>query len=171
VVTIGFLALGAAGLLILAVSLIFGELLHLGHIDADGPFSVPAVAGFVGALGFAGSLGSLLFSGVSLSLVSGAVAGLAGAFPVGWLATRITRMLAGLNTDGTPNATSLVGLQGVVVTPVPAGGYGEVRVLLGGQPVKLNAKADAPLATGAAVFVVAAPTETSVVVVETTPIS
>ncbi|MCW2501945.1 MAG: hypothetical protein JWO79_229 [Actinomycetia bacterium] len=176
-VTIGFLVLGAVGVVVLATSLLFGELLHLGHllqlghVDADGPFSAPAVAGFLGALGFAGALGAVAAGGTGpLALALGAAAGLAAAFPTGWLAVRLTRLVSGMNTDATLTSASLVGARGIVVTPVPAAGYGEVRVLVGGQPLKLNARADGPLATGTSVFVVAMPTESSVVVVQTTPI-
>jgi len=57
-----------------------------------------------------------------------------------------------------------------VVTPIPAQGYGEVRISLGGQPVKLNARAEEPIALGAKVFVIEAPSDTSVVVEQTPPI-
>jgi hypothetical protein len=52
----------------------------------------------------------------------------------------------------------------VVVTAIPAQGYGEIRITLGGQPVKLNARAPQPVALGARVFVVEAPSDTSVIV-------
>ena len=69
-----------------------------------------------------------------------------------------------MRTDATPTRDDLVGALGVVVTPIPASGYGEVRVRLGGQPVKLNARADQPVPLGAQVFVVEAPSDTSVIV-------
>jgi hypothetical protein len=58
-----------------------------------------------------------------------------------------------------------------VVTAITDGGYGEVRITVGGQPVKLNARADGPVPLGAQVFVVAAPSDTSVVVEQTTPVN
>ena len=67
-------------------------------------------------------------------------------------------------TDPTPSRADLAGALGVVVTPIPAAGYGEVRVNLAGQPVKFNAKADRPIAAGAKIFVVEALSETSVLV-------
>ena len=75
-----------------------------------------------------------------------------------------------MRTDATPTRTDLVGRLGVVVTPIPAEGYGEVRITIGGQPVKLYAKADHPVPLGARVFVVEAPSDTSVVVEVTSPI-
>jgi len=58
----------------------------------------------------------------------------------------------------------------VIVTPIPAQGYGEVRISIGGQPVKLNARSDQAVSLGARVFVIEAPSDTSVVVEETTSI-
>jgi len=164
-----FLVLGGVGIAILAASLFFGELLHLGHVDVDGWFSVPAIAGFIGALGFAGAIGSSLAGGDGMSAaVAGAAVGLMAALPVGWFATRLTRGLANMRTDKTLVPDDLIGASGVVVTPVPAGGYGEVRIAIAGQHLKYNARADSALPTGTAVFVIGAPTETSVIVIETT---
>ena len=75
-----------------------------------------------------------------------------------------------MRTDATPTRSDLVGRLGVVVTTIPAEGYGEVRITIGGQPVKLNARSDKPVAMGARIFVVEAPTDTSVVVEETTAV-
>jgi membrane protein implicated in regulation of membrane protease activity len=69
-------------------------------------------------------------------------------------------------TDATPTAEDLVGKRGVVVTPVPAGGFGEVRIRVGGQPMKLYARASKPISLGVAVLVTAALSETSVIVTE-----
>jgi len=51
-----------------------------------------------------------------------------------------------------------------VVTPVPAGGVGEVLVRLAGQPVKLAATADEDLARGAESVVIDTLSPTRVVV-------
>src|SRR5690606_32594511 len=45
--TVTFLLIGGIGLVLLVVSLFLGDL----DADADGPFSLPSVAGFVGAFG------------------------------------------------------------------------------------------------------------------------
>src|SRR5690606_23593024 len=92
------------------------------------------------------------------------------AIPAGWVTLRIVRAATTMHTDATPERNDLIGLTGVVVTPIPASGYGEVRVTLGGQPVKLNATADSPIPLATQVFVIAAPSETSVVV-EPVPIA
>lgn len=163
--TVVFLVVGAVGACVLLVSLAFGEALHLGHVDVDGPFSTPAVAGFVGAFGFVGAIGASV-----AGPVGGVVAGLAGGLPVGWVAVRLSRALSGMRTDVTLTGGHLVGTTGVVVSAVPADGYGEVRLAVAGQHLKLSARSEHPLAAGTAVFVIDAPSDTSVVVVETTRI-
>ena len=163
-----FLVLGAAGVAVLALALLGGELLSFLHLG-DGPVSLEVVAGFLGAFGFAGAIAAEMLSADAPGPVAGAAAvGLVAAVPTAWLALRLSRAARAMPTDATPRRRDLVGTIGVIVTAVPAGtGYGEVRVLLGGQPVKLYARADRPIASGAQVFVVEAPSDTSVVVEET----
>ena len=52
-----FLVIGAVGVLVLLISFFVGELgeLGLGDADADGPFSVPAIAALLGGVGFGGA--------------------------------------------------------------------------------------------------------------------
>jgi membrane protein implicated in regulation of membrane protease activity len=166
-VTMAFLVIGGIGVAVLAVSLLVGDLLGLGHPDADGPFSLPAVAGFIGAFGFAGAIADTLVPGQVTGLIAALVVGTLAAVPTAWLTVRLSRWAMNMRTDPTPTSADLVGTLGVVVTQIPVDGYGEVRVTLAGQPVKLNAKADHPLLRGARVFVVSAPSATSVVVEET----
>jgi membrane protein implicated in regulation of membrane protease activity len=166
-VTMAFLVIGGVGVAVLAVALLLGDVLHFGHADAGGPFSVPAVAGFVGAFGFAGAVAAELVPGRGLDLPVALAAGLVAALPTGWLAMRLSRAAMRMRTDPTPTRADLIGTLGVVITPIPVDGYGEVHVTLAGQPVKLYARADRPLPHGARVFVVAAPSATSVVVEET----
>ena len=166
-----FLAIGGAGVVLLAVSLLLGDLLHIGHPDADGPFSVPSIAAFVGAFGFGGAIAAVLTGGdTTISVVVALVAGVAIAIPAAWGTMLLARAADRMRTDATPTRAHLVGRLGVVVTPIPERGYGEVRVMIGGQPVKLNARADRPVTLGARIFVVEAPTDTSVVVEETSSV-
>ena len=79
----------------------------------------------------------------------------------------IVRAAGNIPTDATPTDADLVGVLGVVVTPIPAQGYGEVRVTLGGQPVKVSARADSPIPLGTQIMVISALSDTSVVVEET----
>ena len=85
----------------------------------------------------------------------------------GALATRLARMAMNMRTDATPTQQDMVGTTGVVVTPITANGFGEVRISLGGQPMKLSARADHPIALGTRILVVEATSSTSVIVEET----
>lgn len=169
-VTITFLLIGAVGIALLVISLVLGDLVPghdiPGH-DVGGPFSLPSVAGFVGAFGFGGAAASALTGGGAISVVAALVAGVGVAVPAAWGTVALARAVARMRTDATPSRADLVGRIGVVVTPIPERGYGEIRISLGGQPVKLNARADRPISLGAHVFVVEAPSDTSVVVEET----
>jgi len=169
-VTITFLLIGGLGVALLAVSLFLGDVLHLGHPDADGPFSVPSIAGFVGAFGFGGAIAASITGGGLVSVVIALVAGVAVAIPAAFGTMALARAAGRMRTDATPTRSDLLGRIGVIVTPIPAQGYGEVRIHIGGQPVKLNAKSDQAVALGARVFVIEAPSDTSVVVEETAPV-
>jgi len=170
-VTLTFLVIGAVGVLVLAATLIFGEFLglgHLGHPDGFGPWSLEVIAGFIGAFGFVGAIASeLLPGGTPVSGLVAAVVGVVAAVPTGYLAWRMSRAARDMRTDATPTRADLIGTLGVVVTPIPAQGYGEVRVRLRGEPVKLSARADRPIAIGSNIFVIEATSDTSVVVEET----
>lgn len=170
--TLTFLLIGAIGVALLAASLFFGDVLHLGDANADGPLSLPAISGFVGAFGFGGAAASALTGGIGVfSTLVGLVTGVVLAVPSGLGTIALARAAQRMRTDATPTRNDLIGRMGIVVTPIPAQGYGEVRISLGGQPVKLNARADQPVALGARVFVVEATSDTSVVVEETAPLN
>jgi membrane protein implicated in regulation of membrane protease activity len=69
------------------------------------------------------------------------------------LTWRFSRVLMRDQTTATPHRDDLLGTSGTVVTPIPASGYGEVLLRLGGQPVKFAAKSPEPVAYGAEVWV------------------
>lgn len=159
-VTVLFLAIGGLGVLLLALSLLGVEL-----FDLDGLIPLEAVASGMSVFGFAAAIASAvtdLRGGLAVLAVAGI--GALAALPAGWLALRLSRAAQRMPTDATPSRDDLLGLLGVVVTPIPAQGYGEVRIVLGGQPVKLNATAAEPIPLGGQVFVITAPSETSVFV-------
>ena len=73
-----FLVVGAFGLGVLVLALLAGEIGDLG--DADGPFSVPAMAALLGGVGFGGAAAAALLPDgladagrVLLALVAGLV--------------------------------------------------------------------------------------------------
>lgn len=165
-----FLVVGALGVAVLLLSLVVGEFGDLG--DADGPFSVPALAALLGGVGFGGAAAAtLLPDGLPDAARAGLAlaAGLLLAVPLAWAAVRLSRGLRDMPTAETLTRSHLVGTQGVVVSAVPSPGYGEVRLVLAGQQLKFAARSDTPLPAGTPVYVVEALSETAVHVVSTAP--
>ena len=168
-VAVAFLAVGGLGLVVLVVSLLAGEVAELG--DADGPFSVPAIAAFLGGIGFGGAAATALLPELPgpATVLLALLAGLVVALPLAAGAVRLSASLRDMPTEPTLTPDRLLGAQGVVVSRVPAGGFGEVRLAVAGQQLKYHARSDVPLAAGTPVYVVDTPTETSVHVVSTAP--
>ncbi|ROT33636.1 hypothetical protein [Micromonospora sp. HM5-17] len=160
-----FLTIGGASVAVLALALLGTEIAHLGNPDVDGPIGLEAVAGFAGVLGFGGAIANELLGGRTPGQIAAAGGlGALAALPAGWLAARLSRAARDMPTDPTLTRNDLVGALGVVVTPIPSDGYGEVRIQVAGQPMKLNARAERPIATGVQIFVIEALSETSVLV-------
>lgn len=156
-----FLVIGGLGVLIAALAMFGGSLFDIG----DGMLSIEATAGFLGGLGFGAAAANELF-GEDVGAFGALGLGVIVAVPTALGAARLIARMDAMPTDATPTAGDLVGAKGVVVTPIPAGGYGEVRVRLGGQPMKVYARAAKPIALGAAVVVTEALSETNVLVTE-----
>ncbi|MFH9476474.1 NfeD family protein [Streptomyces anulatus] len=161
-----FLGLGIAGIVLLALSLLFGGILEGlfdGVLDGlfDGLLSLPVIAGFISMLGFGGAivLGST-GAGTFLATVVGVAAGLVAAL----LTWKLSKALMRDQTTATPRGSDLIGTSGSVVTAIPAEGYGEVLLRLGGQPVKYAAKSATPVARGTEIWVEEALSTTSVAV-------
>ncbi|UOY00602.1 NfeD family protein [Blastococcus sp. PRF04-17] len=168
-----FLVLGAVGLVVLLASLFVGELgeLGIGDVDADGWFSVPVLAAGLGGVGFGGAaavsvLPEALPEAISVLAV---LVGVAVAVPLAWGAVRLTRALEDMPTSETLTRHHLVGAQGVVLSAIPSGGFGEVRLSLAGQHLKFSARSHEPLRAGTPVYVVDALSDTAVEVVSTAP--
>ncbi|MFG2417415.1 hypothetical protein [Streptomyces goshikiensis] len=157
-----FLGLGIGGIVLLAVSLVLDGVVE-GVLDNlfGGWLSLPVVAGFVSMLGFTGAI---MLGSTGLGPGAAAAVGAAAGSGAGWLAWRLSRALLGDRSGAAPHQEDLLGSTGTVVTAIPAGGYGEVLLRLAGQPVKYAAQAETPLTRGAEVWVMAAPSSTSVTV-------
>ncbi len=166
-----FLAVGGVGLAVLLLALVLGEFADLGHADADGPFSLPAMAAFVGGIGFGGAAVTALLPGLPgvATVLIALAGGLVVAVPLAAAAVRLSAGLRDMPTEPTLTSSHLLGAQGVVVSRVPADGLGEVRLSVAGQQLKYHARSDVPLPAGTPVYVVDTPTETSVHVVSTAP--
>lgn len=159
-----FLGLGIAGVVLLALSLIFDGILEGlfgGVLDGlfDGLLSLPVIAGFVSMLGFGGAIvlgttGVGTFAAVAAGILAGLVAA--------WLTWKFSQALMRDQTNAAPREADLVGSAGSVVTAIPVDGYGEVLLRLGGQVVKLSAKSPVPVARGTEIWVEAALSTTSV---------
>lgn len=161
-----FAMIGAVGLAIVVLSLVLGDLLEglFESLDIDaggGVFSTPVIGSFLGAFGF----GAVLIrtasdAGPGLAAAGGAAGGVA----MGAIALWITRSLMHMKTDPAVRTDDVVGKTGTVVSAIPAGGLGEVRLVHLGQPLKLSARAERPVPYGAEVVVVAVTSSSSVVV-------
>jgi membrane protein implicated in regulation of membrane protease activity len=190
-----FLAIGGFSLVLLVLSLFGGGRLHLGHlhighfhighlhlghghighVQGSNPagghgidLSLPVISGFLGTFGFGGAIVASLLPGGSGTWLAATVVGLVAAVPAAWLAGRMMRAAMNMSTDATLTSQDLLGALGVVISPVPNGGLGEVRLAIAGQQMKFYARSDQPLALGTRVFVISVPTPTSVLV-EPTP--
>ena len=161
-----FLVLGAVGLVLLLVSLVLGDLFD-GVLDAlpSDVFSSAVIGGFVSAFGFGAALSEGLDAPLGLSVAVGVVVGVAFAWFAGWL----TRLVRGGGSDATVTTGDTVGRDAKVVTGIPAGGFGVVRVQVGGHSLQLNARADAPVEPGTEVYVTAVLSPTAVAVAPVRP--
>jgi membrane protein implicated in regulation of membrane protease activity len=153
-----FVVVGVVGTLLLIAFLLFDDFLD-GILPDSEWISGPAIGAFLAAFGLFGWVADDGFD--APPLLAGAI-GVAGGIGLGWFAYRVSRALMNSPTDATPTTAALVGQQAKVVTPVRAGGTGEVLVRLGGQPVKLSATADEDLARGTESVVVAVESPTRV---------
>jgi membrane protein implicated in regulation of membrane protease activity len=171
-VAAAFLLVGAVGLVVLLLSLFAGEIGEFGHPDADGPFSVPAIAALLGGVGFGGAAATSVLPEAlpdAVTILLALAVGLAVAVPLAWGVLRLSRALKNMPTTQTLTRDHLIGAQGVVISAVPSPGFGEVRLSLAGQQLKYAATSDVPLPSGTPVYVVEALSETAVQVVSTAP--
>lgn len=145
-----FLVIGVIGLVLLAVSLVLGDLLD-GVADAlpGDVFSTAVIGAFVAATGFGGATAEAAGAPAAVSLPVGIVAGVV----FGWFAAWLTRLIRDGGSDATPSVDHTVGQAGRVVSAIPDAGLGTVDVLVGGNPVRLNARCDQPLEAGTEVYV------------------
>ncbi len=156
-----FLIVGLAGLALLTVSLVVGDVFD-GVLDAlaGDVFSSAVIGGFLAAFGFGAALVDGLNGPLPLTLVVGAVAGLAAA----WFASWLTRLIRGGGSDAAVSTADTLGREAQVVTGIPAQGYGVVRVRVGGHALQLNARAELPIEPGTEVFVTGVLSPTAVAV-------
>jgi len=159
VLVVGFLlALGVAGIVVLVLTLVVGDLFD-GLLDGLG-WSLPteAVAGFAGGFGFAGA--------AALSVTGSPVAaGLVGLGVGTGLATGAVWLFRTLSRDtgsGSPRTSDLLEARGQVLHDIPPDGFGVVTVTVAGNPTRIHARADRGIPAGTTVVVVAVISPTAV---------
>lgn len=155
-----FFVIGVVGVLLLAATAVLDGVLDF--VGGEGLLSGPSIAAFLTAFGFSGaiavSLGAPLVAATGVGVVAG--------FGTGAAAGVIMSAASRMPTDATPSMSDFTGREGTVVTDVPVGGFGEVSLNVGGQPVKLAARSnDGPIKAGSAVRVVAPLSPTAVLVI------
>lgn len=160
---LAFLVIGGLGVILLLLALVVGDVFS-GALDVFGggaDWMFGAVAGFLGAFGFAGAIVLGLTDRLSVAVLTGLVAGAV----VGAIAAAAARYLQRGGDEATVRSAALVGLNGIVVNDIPDQGYGEISVVVAGHLTKLNARCPEPLAAGSPVIVDAVLSPTSVSVV------
>lgn len=158
---LAFLIIGGIGIALLLVSLILGDLLDGAFEGLGGDlFSGAALAGFLGAFGFAGALTMVQSDNVVVAIVVGVVAGLVIGGGVGYLTLKLKEG----GDDANVETGTLVGREATVINAVPEGGYGQVSIVASGHITKLNARASQPVPTGTPVVITAVLSATSVMV-------
>lgn len=160
-----FMVIGVAGLVLLLVSLVLGDLFD-GAFDAlaGDVFSSAVVGAFVAATGF-GAAAVQGAIGTALAIPVGLVTGVAFA----WFAWWLTRLLRDGSSDATPTMDDTIGREGRVITQIPADGLGVVDILVGGHTMRLNARADQAIEPGTPVHVTGVLSPTSVTVAPVWP--
>ncbi len=161
-----FTVIGVVGLLIVLATLLLGEVFDglFGGLDVDaggGVFSAPVIGSFLAAFGFGAAL---IVTSTGASATVGALGGLVSGMVVGGLALLLTRSLINMPTDETVTTRGLEGTPGIVITPIPAQGYGEVTIRHHGEQRKYNAMAAEDLPVGTPVEVTGVLSASAVVV-------
>lgn len=155
-----FLIIGAAGIVLLIASLILGDLLD-GLLDFGGDlFSGAALAGFLGAFGFAGAIALDATDSVTAAMLIGLLAGLVIGAGVGWISLQLKKG----GDESNVRTGDLTGRDATVVSAIPEDGFGEISIVASGHITKLNARATTALAAGTPVTITAVLSPTSVLV-------
>ena len=157
-----FLVLGVAGIALVLLALVLGDVLdgvlHLDALDND-LFSVSSLAAFLGAFGFGGAIGLELSHNPAVAVVVGLVVGVLAALG----AVKLTRALR-RDDSASFQSDTLIGHPAVVITAIPSDGYGEVRLNVGGHVRKYAARCAQPVPGGEDVWVSAVVSPTAVAV-------
>ena len=154
-----FLTIGAIGVALVLVTLVVGDLLdgvlHLDALDSD-LFSISSLSAFIGAFGFGGALGLALLHNYVVAVIVGAIFGAAAAWGAVWMTRKLKSDEVSFKSD------TMIGHSGRVITAIPAGGFGEIRLNVGGHVRKYSARSELPVPAGTEVWVSAIVSPTAV---------
>ena len=140
-----FIVLTVIGFALVLLTVVFDDVLDglLGGLDMEleSDWFSSAVVG--AALFTFGGIGWITTYNESTVLTALVLAGLA-AYLAGKVTTKVVQAAVNMPTDPTPRTEDLVGSEGTVVIPIPAGGtgYGQILVNQAGQRIKLSARCE-----------------------------
>jgi len=124
------------------------------HDASAGPgyISLRTILGFIGGWGWGGLIGYDMLKWGVFSAPFGAAVGLL----IAIIVFRFSRFLYNQEATSTVSTQHLIGQEGVVLTTIPAGGMGEIRVYARGVPLKVLARAEGsePITEGSRVTVI-----------------
>lgn len=163
-----FWIIGGVGIALLLLALFVGDVLE-GALGLDGVpifdaldsdiFSTAGIAGLLGGFGFGGAIGLELFGHqMAIAIAIGVVVGVL----LGWGAGKLTGLFRNQGSDVAPSTASLIGAEALVLTAIPEGGYGQIRLQYGGHTHTLNAKGPVALDAGTRVWISGVLSATSV---------
>jgi membrane protein implicated in regulation of membrane protease activity len=157
---LAFLVIGAAGILLLLLSLVVGDLLD-GLLDFGGDlFSGAALAGFLGAFGFGGAIAYDVDGNLTVAMLVGLAAGLVVGAGAGWVSLQLKKG----GDESNVRTGDLTGQDAVVVSAIPDDGFGEVSIVVAGHITKLNARSSTARPAGTPVIITTILSATSVLV-------
>lgn len=148
-----FWVVGLVGLSLVGLSLLLDDV-----VDTGGDLTAAVLGGAAAAFGLAG--GS--WAAATGALVPAVLVGLLAGAVLGTGALLLTRALTRGGTDRALTSRDLLGVEGVVLSTVRPGTYGEVSLRVGGHPLKLAARAERELLPGTPVLVVETLSSTAV---------
>ncbi|WP_094450680.1 NfeD family protein [Parenemella sanctibonifatiensis] len=148
-----FWVVGMIGVAILLLSLVLGEIFDSFFQSFEGLggewFSTAGLAGFLGAFGIGGGIASNVGLPVFLAVVVGLAAGAVTAVGVGWAINFLRKQ----GNYATVDTKQVVGSSAQVSNAIPEDGYGEIKLVIRGNPTRYNAKADYPIPAGEKVWI------------------
>jgi membrane protein implicated in regulation of membrane protease activity len=123
-----------------------------GHGEGPGPISLRTILAFIGGWGWGGLIGLDGLGWGLLSIPFGSAIGLV----LAAIVFQFMRLLYTQEATSTISASQMVGQSGVVLTAIPSGGTGEVRVNVRGTAIKCLARSaeTEEIASGESIMVV-----------------